>query len=212
MTNFKTKQYMKTTLQLAVILSFYLFSNFFELNAQSWNRAGNAGTNPATDFVGTTDNVSLKIKTNNTTRINVTSTGKVAIGSNTPMFKLDVQKGSINTDSCYRIGGNTVLSIKNAAGYVNTYCGQYAGLNDTAYSNTYVGLYSGYINSSGYQNTYLGSNSGTYSTGSSNVFMGFGAGYYCSGDHNTLVGKEAGGNCFGNNNSFFGSEAGLNTT
>lgn len=37
---------------------------------------------------------------------------KVGIGTTSPAFKLDVKDGSINTDSVYRIGGNTVLTIK----------------------------------------------------------------------------------------------------
>ncbi|MBI3218320.1 MAG: tail fiber domain-containing protein [Bacteroidetes bacterium] len=32
-----------------------------------WSLAGNTGTNPATDFIGTTDNVALRFKTNNAT-------------------------------------------------------------------------------------------------------------------------------------------------
>ena len=39
----------------------------------------------------------------------------VGIGTTTPAFKLDVKNGSINTDSVYRIGGSTVLSIKGGA-------------------------------------------------------------------------------------------------
>src|SRR5205085_10111626 len=85
------------------------------VNAQWWNLTGNAGTDPSTDFIGTTDNVGFKIRTKSTVRINVTNKGKVAIGNFTPVFLLDVKGGSINTDSVYRIGGKTVLSVKGGA-------------------------------------------------------------------------------------------------
>jgi|GEM_PF-5491502 len=36
------------------------------LQAQSWDLQGNTGTNPTTDFVGTTDNTPLMFRVNNT--------------------------------------------------------------------------------------------------------------------------------------------------
>jgi len=43
------------------------------LFAQSWSLTGNAGTNPSTNFLGTTDNNALIFKTNNQQRIAITS-------------------------------------------------------------------------------------------------------------------------------------------
>jgi hypothetical protein len=83
------------------------------LHAQ-WSLTGNAGTNGSTNFIGTTDNVNFKIRTNNSIRMNITGSGKVAIGNFSPVFKLDVKGGSINTDSMYRIDGMQVLSKNNA--------------------------------------------------------------------------------------------------
>jgi hypothetical protein len=34
-------------------------------SASGWSLLGNAGTNPATNFLGTTDNIPLHIRTNN---------------------------------------------------------------------------------------------------------------------------------------------------
>jgi hypothetical protein len=76
----------------------------------SWDITGNAGTSAATNFIGTTDPVNLKIRTNNTIRMNITSSGKVGIGNFTPAFKFDVKGGSINTDSMYRINTFQVLT------------------------------------------------------------------------------------------------------
>lgn len=55
-----------------------------------WSLTGNAGTTPGTNFIGTTDSKALQLRTNNQTRVAITSAGKVGIGNNAPTFKLDV--------------------------------------------------------------------------------------------------------------------------
>jgi hypothetical protein len=55
-----------------------------------WGLTGNSGTNPATQFIGTTDAQPLVIKTNNTEAMRVLSTGNVGIGTTTPDAKLDI--------------------------------------------------------------------------------------------------------------------------
>jgi len=66
-----------------------LFSNATEWKAAStnnsssssdWNLTGNAGTTPGTNFVGTTDAKDLVLKTNNTSRVTVSSDGITKIG------------------------------------------------------------------------------------------------------------------------------------
>ena len=59
-------------------------------NAQDWSLTGNAGTNTATDFIGTTDGKPLKIKTNNQVRMLIKSSGNVGVGTQTPATKLHV--------------------------------------------------------------------------------------------------------------------------
>lgn len=81
--------------------------------AQTWSLTGNAATDPAVNFIGTTDNKSLKFKTNNYVRMTILSNGKLGIGIGTPIWKLDVKGGSINTDSVYRINGLQVLAANN---------------------------------------------------------------------------------------------------
>jgi len=124
-----------------------------QVQSQSWNLTGNAGTDPAVNFIGTTDNKNFKIRTNNVIRMSVTTSGKVAIGNFTPVFKLDV-KGSINTDSLYRIGGNTVLSIKGSG---NFFAGVNSGFsNTTGFSNTASGNGALFSNTAGNYNTASG--------------------------------------------------------
>src|SRR5262249_43997049 len=60
----------------------------------SWLLAGNAGTDPAADFVGTTDGGPLVIKTNNSEAIRVDSAGNAGIGTAAPAGRLHVLSGA----------------------------------------------------------------------------------------------------------------------
>jgi len=57
----------------------------------SWSVAGSSGTNPATQFTGTSDNTALVIKTNNTEQVRILPTGNVGFGTNNPLQKADVR-------------------------------------------------------------------------------------------------------------------------
>ncbi len=65
----------------------------------AWSLVGNASTNPATMFLGTTDAQSLRILTNNTERIRVLSTGLVGIGTSSPTQLLHLSGGHLYLDS-----------------------------------------------------------------------------------------------------------------
>ncbi|HLP20395.1 MAG TPA: hypothetical protein VK174_08840, partial [Chitinophagales bacterium] len=58
-----------------------------------WALKGNAGTTPTTNFVGTTDNADLVLRTNNTEKLRVTANGAVGINQPTPNTNaiLDIQ-------------------------------------------------------------------------------------------------------------------------
>lgn len=60
----------------------------------AWQTVGNAGTVPATNFIGTTDNVDFVTRTNNTEAMRVTLGQRVGIGTTTPTVKLDVLSGA----------------------------------------------------------------------------------------------------------------------
>ena len=82
------------------------------LNA--WSLTGNAGTSKTTDFIGTTDDEGLNIKTNNTTRIEVGSdgitefTGKVKMNVDTLKVNGFIQTDSMRVTGSLHIGDSSL--------------------------------------------------------------------------------------------------------
>jgi Chaperone of endosialidase len=64
-----------------------------QINANDWKVDGNAGTTPATNFLGTTDNQDLVFRTNNTEKARVTANGNVGLGT-VPLTKLHISESS----------------------------------------------------------------------------------------------------------------------
>lgn len=59
-------------------------------NIGDWKLLGNAGTNASTNFLGTTDNIDLVFRTNNSEQVRILNTGNVGIGTSIPSYKLDI--------------------------------------------------------------------------------------------------------------------------
>lgn|GEM_PF-229204 len=86
-------------------------------SAQTWNTAGNSGTNSSTDFLGTIDAQPLIFRTNNSEKVRITLNGSVGVGTNTPTQKLDVN-GSVIANERYNNGNDGSYYIKlNSNGY-----------------------------------------------------------------------------------------------
>ena len=166
-----------------------------------WSQTGNAGTNPTTNFIGTTDNNDLvfkrnsieagKISSQNTSfgysSLNPLSTGiyNVAIGSNAM---------EVNTTGGYNTSNGYYSMKNNTTGFSNTATG-YGSLrnNSDGNDNTANGAGALFGNINGYKNTAVGSNAlGNNTSGNENIAVGNNAlSGNISGNENTALGNEA---------------------
>ncbi|MBL0013922.1 MAG: hypothetical protein IPP30_09380 [Flavobacterium sp.] len=174
----------------------------------SWSLTGNAGTNPATNFLGTTDAQPLRLRVGNAFAGQLSN----LIGS---IVSYGLGAGELNGGS-----NNTFVGFKsgnvNFGGSRNTYMGSNAGAsNANGRDNTVLGSFAGVFGSDGVENTFVGSTSGYISSGNRNTFVGFEAGdANTTGDSNVFLGVNAGGaNQIGSQNIMIGNQAGdTNTT
>jgi len=113
-------------------------------SSNAWLLTGNSGTIAGTNFIGTTDNVDLVIKTNNSERMRVSNTGNIGIGIITPTNKLQVN-GS-NDTAIYATGSyKTVGYFKNTSttsDYSGVY-GECANTDHWGYGGYFKGGYRG---------------------------------------------------------------------
>jgi hypothetical protein len=111
----------------------------------TWNAKGNAGTTPTTNFIGTTDAQGFALRTNNTERMRVLSTGEVGVGTITPDTRLQVEGTQDNngTTAIFKVtntggasmlfDGNEIDGASNGPIYLNNNStgGVYIGANGT---------------------------------------------------------------------------------
>ncbi len=210
------------------------------LQAQSWDLQGNTGTNPATDFVGTTDNTPLLFRVNNTQCGKISASdqsiimgptsGLVSTGSSNSFYGSFAGRFTTTGNTNTFVGANT--GMQNISGNANCYFGLSAGSSgttgsgncffghsagqaNTASNNCFFGLSSGVNNSSGFQNCFFGAFAGgANTTGPNNTFIGFGCGQVnTGGSDNVFLGKSAGqNNTVGSSNVFVGSLCGTANT
>lgn len=94
--------------------------SFAETPTASWRTTGNDGTNTATHFLGTTDNMGLRFRTGNIERMSIGTNGWVGIGTSSPAAALEVKgqviidtlsAGNAATDNILVANGGKVKSI-----------------------------------------------------------------------------------------------------
>jgi len=86
----------------------------------NWSLAGNSGTNSSANFLGTTDNISFKVRTNNTQRVLVDSLGNVAVGS-APTFTASPEREKFLVDAGSSSNPTTSYNVIDGKGYIDNY-------------------------------------------------------------------------------------------
>jgi hypothetical protein len=172
------------------------------LSASAWTLSGNKGTNPAVNFIGTTDNKSLLFKVNNVlagklsvTDVN-TSWGYRALVKNTGFFNTAVGRSALasNTSGSYNTAIGDSALTSNTTGNYNTANGHVAlYYNTTGNYNTANGESALYNNTTGIYNTANGYQAlSSNTTGSYNTAHGWAALYNnTTGIYNTAIGDSA---------------------
>ncbi|NOX85601.1 MAG: hypothetical protein GXO86_06515, partial [Chlorobi bacterium] len=163
-----------------------------------WGLSGNAGTNPSTNFLGTTDNQDLAVYTNNTERMRVMANGQVVVGQNTPNSGTDLFSAVSDATLTWALNGyGNVAGVYGSGGSYGVYgaggtyglvgvvnnSGAYAVRGDNQDANGWGGIFAG----SGQTPTVLtGRSAGLSSKGNDGVFA--------SGASSSGIGIIAGGN------------------
>ena len=129
-----------------------------------WDLEGNTGTDSATDFIGTLDNEDFVIRTNNQSRLRVSTKSQLEF---------------LNTGNSVFIGLNSGEN-DDLSSNQNTYVGtQSAQANTSGSSNTVIGYQALRNNSIGSNNTIIGSQSfALASNAENNIAIGAGAGAF----------------------------------
>lgn len=180
---------MKTT-QIILIL-FAIFCSHFSIYSQDWNTSGNSVG--STDFMGTTNNNSLKFKTNGTERMVLSTGGKLSIYSATSSStepNIFISGGSDNGLSAKNIGiGFGALSSVTTGATNNNIMGYYTANSLSAgYSNVALGSTAMRYNINGTLNTAVGHSAFINAVGgNNNVIIGDGASSGTTGSPNNLI-------------------------
>ncbi|HVT62753.1 MAG TPA: hypothetical protein VHD33_04610 [Legionellaceae bacterium] len=155
---------------------------YSSLTGNFWSTIGNSGTSYATNFLGTTDNVSLRMRTNNMERMVIDSTGSVGIGSTNfdPYLKekLLVDYGNTTSNNIAAFKGNIndylQIGVQNLSNGTNASSDFVATADDGTDSTYYIDM---------------GINSSTYAPSVDN-FGGVHDGYLYTYSRNLIIGTQ----------------------
>jgi hypothetical protein len=202
----------------ASIISRQRASATYQPLSTSWLLAGNS-ISAATDFIGTTNNTSLRIKTNNIKIATFDSLGVVTIDSSMLVNGITIGKGKNKVASNTAVGVNGLLA--NTTGSTNTAIGfETLKANTTGASNTALGYAAltasttvlnntalGYaaltaLTNGGGNNTAIGGFTMSANNSSDNTAIGYAAGISNTGSANILLGNRSGQYTIAMNNMF----------
>jgi trimeric autotransporter adhesin len=183
---------------------YYNGSAWAAVKAKGWSLTGNSGTNPATNFLGTTDAQPLIFKINNqkagylgTSSTTNTGFGYQTLNSNTTGVSNTAngyQAMYSNTTGAYNSANGVQALYVNTSGHDNTANGFWSLLSNTiGYYNTATGGYALYSNLGGIGNTANGISALRFNTnGSDNTAAGANTLFYnTTGYSNVAIGSNA---------------------
>lgn len=190
-----------------------------------WTIVGNAGTNPTSNFIGTTDNVDLVFKVNGAKSGTIDANGSTLFGLASGFNYNTATSATFDENSGF--GAYTLFSNTSGTGIKNTAVGaQSMRYNTTGTYNTALGRYTLRNNTSGSRNIAIGGDAiASNTTGDDNVALGFGSLYFnvagtgnmgigsqslnkVTGSNNVAIGYQAGFSATGSGNIFLGTQAG----
>jgi hypothetical protein len=180
-----------------------------------WDLSGNTGTDPANNFIGTTDEIDLVFRVNNTEsgRIgNDLSNPNTSLGLGSADNNLGLATTTIGGYAGAYNSGYGLSAIGLGSGNQNTgvflaASGYQAGLQNSGGYLVANGAYSG-IGNTGQNVTVNGANAGQSNTGDYATFTGAFSGNYNTGNNVTATGFSAANNSSGNNLTANGALAG----
>ncbi len=175
-------------------------------STNAWSLLGNAGTNPAVNFIGTTDAQDFIIRTDNV------QTGKISADGTVISFGINAGVGTTNALSSSFIGVNSGSGAINA--FFSNFFGQNAGANViNANRSNFIGINAGNGASAAQYSNLFGFNAGVDATNAIHSnFIGTGSGQDAiNSQRSNFIGFDAGaGAPAASNSNFFGSSAGFN--
>ncbi|MCB0398882.1 MAG: hypothetical protein KDD26_04520, partial [Winogradskyella sp.] len=191
-----------------------------------WSLSGN--NTLSTNFLGTTNNLDLKFRSNNIEYLRLSTTGQLEIFNTSESIKIgeSAGEGAIGSRNVFvghevaRFQGATSLdnigigheALRTITGSSNIAIGSSALRDTNSSNNIAIGDNSMWKNDTGAANTAIGYVTlGENDTGSNNTALGALAGRLnVSGNNNSFIGHQSGYFSTGNNNVFLGYQSGLN--
>lgn len=171
----------------------------FSSTSNDWHITGNAGTNSGSNFLGTTDNASLKFRVNNQTAGFLDSSTALTIANGNVFYGLQAgfKNPRLLTYNTYIGSAAGYYTLPTSAtnpndGFKNVAVGTQAMFqNTTGQQNVAIGYQASSGNTTGLGNTAIGSQAMTTGSSSNNTAIGWHALNSNSGNTNVAVGYDA---------------------